>query len=165
MVNLLSLKKVKDHELIGGGVDLLAPQIYGTDIYTGIPVDLKKIIAQNKYVLVDFWGTWCGPCKAQFPNVEELSNKYGSKGFEVVGVAADRTIETTKTYLEENKLPWLNVFMSYQQVWDQESISGQYWVRAFPSYFLVDPKGKIIAREKKIEPIKEKMKSIFGEDE
>lgn len=159
------LEKVKDHELIGGGVDLLAPQIFDKDIYTGDFVNLKNILEQNKYVLIDFWGTWCSPCKAQFPDVIELSKKYQSKGLEVLGVAADRTIETTKTYLEENKLPWQNVFMSYQQVWDQESISGQYWVRAFPSYFLVDPNGIIIAREKNIEPIKEKITSIFEEDE
>jgi peroxiredoxin len=92
------------------------------------------------------------------------SNIFKSKRLEVVGIAADRNLETTRSYLEKTKLPWQNIFISLLQVWDQESLSGQFWVRSFPSYFLINQKGNIIAREKNIQAIKEKIEPIFEEN-
>ncbi|MBL8891438.1 MAG: redoxin domain-containing protein [Planctomycetaceae bacterium] len=93
---------------------------------------------KDKVVLVDFWGTWCGPCVASLPELSKLHEKYEAKGFEILGVAADNS-ETLKAFLEKNPLAWKNV------VDGETEIATQYGIEAFPTTLLIDKHGKHVA--------------------
>ena len=82
-------------------------EISGT-LLDGKPVDWESY--RGKVVLVDFWATWCGPCRAEIPNVLEMYEAYHDKGFDVLGISLDATPEAAKKYVEENKLPWSSIF-------------------------------------------------------
>src|SRR5260370_38395244 len=81
----------------------------------GKEVDLKSY--RGKVVLVDFWATWCPPCIAELPNVKKLYETYHDRGFEVVGISQDRTMDALTKFLEKEKLPWINLY-------DQEKGNG-----------------------------------------
>ena len=82
-------------------------EITGT-LLDGEPVDWESY--RGKVVLVDFWATWCGPCRAEIPNVLEMYEAYHDKGFDVLGVSLDATPEAAEKYVAENKLPWSSIF-------------------------------------------------------
>ena len=93
---------------------------------------------QGKVVLVDFWGTWCGPCVAAMPKLTELHEKYNAKEFEILGVAADDS-DSLKEFLDKNPLAWKNVT-------DAESeLAMKYSIEAYPTTLLVDKQGKHVA--------------------
>ena len=93
---------------------------------------------QGKVVLVDFWGTWCGPCVASLPKMTELHAKYQSRGFEILGVAADE-VDSLKPFLSNKPLPWKNI------VDGDTSLAAKYSINAFPTTLLVDKQGKHVA--------------------
>lgn len=101
---------------------------------------------RGKYVLIDFWASWCAPCRAANPELIEVYKQFSDKNFTIVGISVDRDEEQWKTAIESDKLPWTNV--SSLTGWD--AISETYGVEAIPQNFLLDPGGIII--EKNIEP-------------
>lgn len=115
---------------------------------------------KGKYVWIDFWASWCGPCKQAFPHMKELYASYKDKGFEIVGVSTDATIDPWLKALPKLENPW-------PQLWDNKNIASQFAVTAFPTGFLIDPNGKILAKEigfddKGKGPIETKLEEIFG---
>ncbi|HSC40114.1 MAG TPA: TlpA disulfide reductase family protein, partial [Chitinophagaceae bacterium] len=113
-----------------------APAFSASDI-NGVELRLEGF--KGKYVLLDFWGSWCLPCRKLNPHLKELYAQYGPKGFEVIGVAADdRTPDAWKKAVAQDGLPWRHVLAG--------SISGQYNIHELPTQILIDSAGKIIAR-------------------
>ncbi|MCU0876908.1 MAG: TlpA family protein disulfide reductase [Pirellulaceae bacterium] len=95
---------------------------------------------RGKVVLVDFWATWCGPCRREMPNVKALAERLGPQGFEVVGVSLDEDQEALAAYLEENAIAWETLAGEGTQ-----DLAEKYSVRGIPTMMLVDREGKIVA--------------------
>lgn len=120
---------------------------------------LSEWAGKGNYVLVDFWASWCGPCRAEMPNVVETYKKYHSKGFEVVGVSFDSQLNAWKGAIEKLGLTWPHI--SDLKGW--KCIASElYGVKAIPSNILLDGTGKIVASDLRGDALKSKMKEIYG---
>lgn len=106
-------------------------------------VSLSDYVGKGKYVLVDFWASWCGPCRAEMPNVVKTYKKYAGEDFEIVGVSLDRSKENWVKAINEMDLPWPH--MSDLKGWDCAAAK-IYAVTAVPHTILFDKEGKILAR-------------------
>ncbi len=111
---------------------------------SGKPISLSSF--KGKYVLVDFWASWCGPCRQENPNVVKVYNQYKNKNFTVLGVSLDQPNgkDAWLKAIKDDGLTWNHV--SDLQFWNNEA-AALYGVRAIPENFLIDPKGKIIAKD------------------
>ncbi len=124
----------------------------------GKAVSLRSF--RGKYVLVDFWASWCGPCRAENPNVVEAYAKYHPKGFDIIGVSLDRPGDRDKWLkaIHADKLYWTQV--SDLGFW-KNAVAVEYGVGSIPQNFLIDPQGKIIAKGLRGGELEEKLGEIF----
>lgn len=105
---------------------------------------------KGKVVIIDFWASWCGPCRKSIPALKEIYAEYKDKGLEIVGVANDTKEENWRKAVEEDKSEWIHVIDVFPKNSPGEVIS-QYAVQYIPSYFLVDKEGKIVGKLEKEE--------------
>jgi len=140
------------------GVGRIAPDFTQNDTL-GQPITLSSL--RGKYVLVDFWASWCGPCRMENPNVVKAYNAYKDKGFNILSVSLDQpgAKERWMKAIHDDKLTWTHV--SDLQYWNN-AVAKEYGVQAIPQNFLLDPNGKIIARDLRGETLEEKLKSVLG---
>lgn len=113
---------------------------------------------KGKYVLIDFWASWCGPCRAENPNVVKAFEAYKAKGFTVLGVSLDDNVEKWKAAIDKDHLTWTHV--SDLSGWKNPAAK-LYGVSAVPTNFLVDPSGKIVGRDLRGAALEEKLKEIL----
>lgn len=109
---------------------------------SGVPVKYNNF--KGKYVFIDFWASWCGPCRAENPNVLKAYNAFKDKNFTVVGISLDDNGERWKKAIVEDKMPWTQ--LSDLQGWKNE-LSTYYGIQGIPSSLLISPEGKIIAKD------------------
>ncbi|MHC1708194.1 MAG: redoxin family protein [Bacteroidales bacterium] len=134
----------------------LAPEISLPDTVGAIT---KLSSLRGKVVLIDFWASWCGPCRKENPHVVGLYKKYHEKGFDIFGVSLDRDGKNWKKAIKDDGLIWTHV--SDLLYWKSEPAK-VYGVNAIPSTFLIDREGKIIGKKLRGESLSKKLEEIFG---
>ncbi|WP_461533100.1 redoxin domain-containing protein [Sinomicrobium sp.] len=114
---------------------------------------------EGKYVLIDFWASWCVPCRQENPHVVKAYMQFKDKNFEIVGVSLDEKRKNWENAIEKDGLPWINV--SDLKGWKNE-VAQQYGVTAVPQNLLIDPEGVIIAKNLRGEALTERLSEIFN---
>jgi len=138
-------------------VGVMAPDFTQNDV-NGVPVKLSSF--KGKYVLLDFWASWCGPCREENPNVVRAYNKYKDKNFTILSVSLDKS---------EGRNNWLaaikNDGLSWTQVSDlkfwNNGAAQLYNITSIPSNFLIDPSGKIIAKDLRGADLENKLEEVL----
>ena len=124
----------------------------------GNPISLSDF--KGNYVLVDFWASWCGPCRRENPNVVKAYSAYHSKGFEILGVSLDKDKKAWVKAIQDDNLGWKHV--SDLMGWEN-AVNMQYGIRSIPANLLIDPNGKIIAKDLRGMALEKKLAEIFNQ--
>jgi len=121
-----------------------APELITENTMSGDTFKLSDL--KGNYVLLDYWGTWCGPCMAEMPKIKEINKKYADKNFVIVGIDQGDPIQKWKKAIEDNEFTWTQI-----RTTDENDLRIPFNVNAFPTKILIDPEGKIIYSSKNLE--------------
>ncbi|MEZ5004253.1 MAG: TlpA disulfide reductase family protein [Chitinophagales bacterium] len=116
---------------------------------------------QGKYVLIDFWASWCKPCRIENPNVVRTYNKYKDKGFEIFSVSLDKSSDRWEKAIKDDGLVW-DYHVSDLKAWSNEA-ARTYGVGSIPATFLIDPEGKVIAKNLRGPALENKLVEVLGD--
>jgi thiol-disulfide isomerase/thioredoxin len=117
---------------------------------------------KGKIVVVDFWATWCPPCRAALPGLMKLHERFHKQGFEIVGVSLDPDLDKLGAFVEENKLPWINLVGEKDGDEMKFPLAEKYEIDAIPSMFLVGKDGKVLARDLSEKELEKKLEELLG---
>lgn len=135
-------------DLVGKPIDIRGETGLGT------PIDWASY--RGKYVLVDFWATWCGPCMRAAPDIRAMYDRHNEQGFDVVGINLDRDPEALAKYLDKENPPWVNVVGK-----DAKALAEELSVRGIPTLLLVDKEGNVIAASHSVSEIAAALKKAM----
>lgn len=122
----------------------------------GEKVSLDEICKKNKYVLIDFWASWCRPCRASIPGLKKIYEAHGGKGFEIVGVSIDKDQAAWMKAINKEAMPWTNI----RDV--KGTIANDYHVSAVPTMFIIDSKGQLVAENLHGEELAKKIDELMA---
>jgi thiol-disulfide isomerase/thioredoxin len=122
------------------------------------PLKNYRTIVKGKYILIDFWASWCGPCRAEYPFLKKAYQQFKDKGFEIIGIS-----------LDEKKSDWLNAIKSNEFSWTElcdlkgrnNEIAVSYGIHAIPQSFLLDQNGRIIAKNLRGDDLIQKISELI----
>ena len=120
--------------------------------------ELSEYVGHGKWVLVDFWASWCGPCRGEMPNVVAAYNQYHDKGFEIVGLSFDKDKDAWVKAIKDWEMPWIH--LSDLKYWETVA-AGVYSITGIPDNILIDPEGIIVARGLRGDSLQAKLAEIF----
>ena len=118
----------------------------------GTPVSLMNEVAKNKITVIDFWASWCGPCRQDMPFMVELYGKYKDKGLSIIGISLDEDSDAWKAATQQLNIPWPQ--MSDLKGWDN-AVAQYFCVNSIPHTIIVDQQGKILLRGLRGEKLEE----------
>ena len=144
--------------LEGVAVGNEAPNFVADDT-EGNAVEFSNHIGKSKYLLLDFWASWCGPCRRENPNIVKAYEEYKDKGFDIFAISLDSSRASWLAAIEKDGLVWTNV--SDLLLWDSEPAK-LYGVRAIPSNFLIDENGVIVAKNLKGEDLHNTLNDLLN---
>ncbi len=155
------LKETKEGKEIGdmfaASVGNIAPE-FSAPNPEGKTVSLKD--AMGKVTIIDFWASWCGPCRKENPSVVAMYNELHDKGLNIIGVSLDKDDAAWKKAIADDNLTWSHI--SNLKFWE-DPIAKQYGVQSIPATFILDASGKIVAKDLRGEELKAKVKELLGE--
>ncbi|MCK0131242.1 AhpC/TSA family protein [Flavobacteriaceae bacterium F08102] len=124
--------------------------------------DLSLSSTKGKYVLIDFWASWCGPCRASYPHLKKVYEKYKNKGFEVLAVSTDSKHDAWKKAIKEDGTTWLHVVDTFNRPGFPSDIGSLYGIPYLPTTYLLDQEGKVLAKNLTPDELDAKLVEIFG---
>jgi beta-lactamase regulating signal transducer with metallopeptidase domain/thiol-disulfide isomerase/thioredoxin len=132
---------------------------FGVKTVTGETLRLADF--RGKYVLLDFWATWCGPCRGETPNLKSVYDAHGSNPkFAMLSLSLDKTPEAPLAYAKTNGMNWAQGFLGE---WSQATLPARYGADGIPAIFLLDPAGKIVATDLRGEQIERTVRQALAE--
>ena len=151
----------------GGGAPVataepeVAQEAPGFEIKTTDDTTIKLADYRGKFVLLDFWATWCGPCTGETPNLKTVYEQFGKRDdFVMIGLSLDQEKEKPMNYAKEKGTGWINGFLGD---WGEDEVTKKYGVRGIPSIWLIGPDGKIVAKGLRGEGIEEAVRTVLEE--
>lgn len=122
----------------------------------GKSVTLSELCKDKKYILIDFWASWCSPCRKEIPNLKKLYAQYADKGFQIVSISIDKKEADWTKALKEEQLQWPNFL-------DTEGIAELYKVKFVPTMYLIDEQGVMVGENLRGEALANKLTELFKE--
>jgi peroxiredoxin len=141
-----------DHLNVGN----VAPAFEATDI-DGNPIRLLDL--RGKAVLIDFWATWCGPCRGEFPHLRRVNEKFAGDRFMILSISLDEDCDTARKMIEKEKLAWTHVC---EGAWHGSRIAELYNVSGIPSTWLIGPDGAIAAKDLRHHALDKGVAEVLG---
>ena len=152
------VKKLQDYVKTLKSVEVGQPFVdFNLNNPDGVPTPLSSVIGKN-YVLVDFWASWCSPCRAENPNVVAAYKKYHDKGFDVFGVSFDKKRDAWLKAIADDQLTWTHV--SDLKYWNCEA-GKLYGIQSIPQNVLISPDGIIIEKNLRGQDLQDKLEELF----
>lgn len=146
-------QKVKEELYPSGKEGTVVPDFKVKD-RTGKEVSLSELRQGKKYVLIDFWASWCNPCRKEIPNLKKLYAQYSGKGFEIVSISIDQKKADWKKALKEEGLTWPNFL-------DETGVAALYKVKFVPTMYLITADGVMVGENLRGEALATKLKELF----
>lgn len=154
-------KYVQDYKALMSDLQKLPPGSEAPEINLASPSGVMTTLSslRGKVVLVDFWASWCAPCRKENPNIVRIYNKYKDQGFEIYGVSLDENVESWKTAIQKDGITWPQV--SELKKWNSKVVK-DYSIEAIPYSVLLDKNGKIVAKGLRSDELDLKLMELLG---